>query len=75
MQGTARVHNATGIGQLLHEESGAAGMIEMDVREEHEVDVGNLKIALSQRVDQQRDAVVRSGVDEGGPTTTSAPAK
>ena len=41
-----------GIGQLLHEPSGAARMVEMDVRQEHEIDIAGIEILLVQCVHQ-----------------------
>ncbi len=45
VQRTARVYNAAGVRQLLHEKARAASMIEMNVGEEYEVDIGNVEVA------------------------------
>jgi len=69
MQSTARVHNTACIRQRLHEKARASGMIQMNMREKYEVNVRNIEVALFEGVDQERHAVIRSGVNERGPAT------
>jgi hypothetical protein len=63
VQDTARVW------QVLHEQARAAGVIEMNVRQEDVVNIRNVKVLLSERVEQQRYRVVRARIDERGVAT------
>ena len=40
---TARMHDAARIGQVLHQQSRAPGMIKMDMREKNEIDVADVQ--------------------------------
>ena len=65
----ARVNDAAGIWQLLHQQAGSTGMIEVNMRQEDEVDVPDVEILLPQAVEKKRDAVVRPGIDKRAPAT------
>ena len=67
VQSTARMNNTAGIRQRLHKKSRATGMVEVNVREEDEIDVLSNQIALPQSIDQERHAVIRSSINEGSP--------
>ena len=43
-------------------------MIQVDVRQEHVIDVGDVETLLPQPVEQQRYAVVGAGIDERAAT-------
>ena len=63
--GTARVHGDPRVRQALDERAGAAGMIEVDVGQEHPVDVRGLETAARERGEQQRHRESRARIDEG----------
>jgi hypothetical protein len=63
------VNDAAGIWQLLHQQAGSTGMIEVNMRQEDEVDVPNVDILLTQAVEKKRDAGVRAGIDKSTPAT------
>ena len=64
MRGATRVQDAAGIRQVLHQQAGPAGMVEMNVRQENKVDVGDIEALLTQRIQQQRYGIVGAGIDE-----------
>ena len=57
---------ATSVRQILHEQTRTTRMIKVNVREKNEIDVADIEVLLMQCVDQQRHAVVCSGIDERG---------
>ena len=61
------MHYAASVGQCLHQKARTARMVKMDVCEENKIDVGNIKVMLVQRVDEQRNAIVGAGIDKRGP--------
>jgi hypothetical protein len=62
----ARVHHRGGARQFAHQRTGAAGMVEVHVREEQVFDRVALDAELGQRREYQRNRGVRAGVDDGG---------
>ena len=60
------VNYASSVRQFLHEQTRAACMIKVNVREKNKIDIANIEALLMQRVNQQRYAVVCSGIDERG---------
>ena len=62
------MHHAAGIRQLLHQRARPARMVEMDVGDEHPVNVAWLQAAGRERRHQVRHRVGGTGVDEGSPT-------
>jgi hypothetical protein len=59
------MEDGTGVGQSLHQLPGAAGMIEMYVRQKNVIDVTAVDAFLAQRFQEQGDARVDAGIDEG----------
>lgn len=62
MNDTARVR------QMLHQLTGSARMIQVHVRQKHEVDIADVQALLPECIEQQRDAAVDARVDERGST-------
>jgi len=58
------MHDAVCVWQSLHQLARTACMIEMHVREKHEVDIADIQVLLFECVDEQRNAAVYTGVDE-----------
>ena len=58
------MHDTTGVRQVLHQQARTTGVVEVNVCQEYVVDVGDVKVVLLQRTEQQRDAVINPGVDE-----------
>ena len=63
----ARMHHAGGARQRAHERAGAAGMIEVHVREEQEVHRVGRELQLLERREYQRNGGVGPGIDDRRP--------
>jgi hypothetical protein len=61
------MHDTTRVRQALHQQSGATGMIEMNVRQENVINVTDIQVLLTQTVQQEGDAIVRAGINECTP--------
>lgn len=65
VSGATRMNDTAGIGQLLHQEARSASMVQVNMRKENVVNITHVEVLLMQRIDEQRHAVVGSGIDEG----------
>ena len=63
------MQNAKRVRQGLHQQARTTCVIEMNMRQEHVVNIGDVEIPLVQRVDQQWHAVIGASINKGGPTT------
>jgi hypothetical protein len=66
---TARVNDTPCIRQVLHQQTGTASMIEVNMRQEDKVDVRDVETLLLQPIQKERNAVIRPGIDESAPAT------
>ena len=66
VRGAARMQYGLRVGQLVHQQAGAAGMIEVYVCQENIVDRTRVEVLLAQRIEQQRHAGVGAGIDKRG---------
>ena len=64
MRGAARVHRDAGVRQLLEQRAGAAGVVEVDVGEQHPVDRGARDALGVERREQVRHRERGAGIDE-----------
>jgi len=62
----ARMYDAACIRQGLHQQSGSARVIEVDMGEKHVIHITDVDVAVLERSEQQRHTVVRAGIDERG---------
>ena len=60
----ARVQHATGIRQVRQQFAGAAGVVEVHVREKDGLDVAAIQPCAFERIEQERHGVVGAGVHE-----------
>ena len=60
------MNDAKRIRQLLHQKACTACVVKMNVGQENIVDVRSIEVLLMQRIDEQRNTVVCSGIDERG---------
>jgi hypothetical protein len=63
----ARVDNAARVWQVLHQQAGTAGMIEMNMCQEDKVDIGSVEVLLLQRIEKPRHGIVRARVNKSTP--------
>ena len=59
------MNDAASVRQMLHEEAGTTCMVEVNVRQKDEVDVGRFEGLLPQSIKQQGHGVVCARIDEG----------
>ena len=64
----ARMQHRTGVGELAHQPARPAGMIQMHVRQQHEVDRRARDAQFRERGEQVGDRCVRPHIDKGGAT-------
>jgi hypothetical protein len=62
------MHHAPCVWQVPHEATGAAGVIEVHVRQKNVVNIGDVKILPGEGVQQKWDAAVNAGVNIRGTT-------
>ena len=60
------MHDQARIREGRHHRAGAAGMVEVDVREQHVIDAFRCQAQRGERFLRARQAGVAAGVDEGG---------
>ena len=61
-----RMHGKPRIGQLTHDLPGPAGVVEMDVGDDHEVHRRDIDLLGLQFVEQGRNRIIGTDIDEGG---------
>lgn len=62
----ARVHHEAGVGEGAHHRAGAAGVVEMDVRQDHVIDALRRQIERGQRPLDRAQRFVVAGIDDRG---------
>src|SRR5690606_11858011 len=64
--GTAGMHHQPGVGQVLQQQAGTAGVVEVNVGDDYPVDVFRSQIAVFQRRQQAGHTGVGASIDKGG---------
>src|ERR1700754_179114 len=59
-----RMHGEHRVGQVSHEFTGTTGVVEMDVGEDHPVDIARFEVGRGQGVEESRQGMRRATVDE-----------